>query len=582
MTHHLKSIVTHLYVGRRYVYHNRCVSNFIRANQEEHIFLTENKINRNVYASVGNLQSNKIKQYSTLSTVHDSLFGCNTYNILNSRNCSNNAIEKPVKRSKVLNDAIDKPDTYLSEDEWMKIKLVWDEDNRLNLKSGRMVFVEKAMSLTCRNKSWQLANSLFHFANSIGFNPTKSFMNSYLYICKAAEKRDEVLSICDWFSNNSTVLDAAILKNIVNGLCLTDRWKESLTFLETAKGTINVSSGAVNSVVCCACSHKEYDLVDDLVDQMISDKMLIVDKTIIALLTTYDGITDNAEWGQRCKYMIEKLFMLFRDERILPSMVVGEALKEWFNRSTFERWESEIIKIDNRHNCPRCSSPLEKLELTDAEFKNLHEQVIKKVIRGTDIFRKTSPQELQAFIQFVDKSAPYDVVIDGLNVAYVQFNKTLRKSQLLLQVVQYLVETRGYKCLVLGRHHMLKQWNKLDMQKLMDCADCFFTEDMSEDDPYMLYATLHSGPKAVFVTRDMLRDHKALFDHRTHVCFIKWQRGHQLAFINFKRGRPHFKSCRVEDTITQTTGDTWHIPLDAKDNQFAYQLPTTWLCAKRL
>lgn len=51
----------------------------------------------------------------------------------------------------------------------------------------------------------------------------------------------------------------------------------------------------------------------------------------------------------------------------------------------------------------------------------------------------------------------------------------------------------------------------------------------SEDDPFLLYATLFSGNHCRFVSRDLMRDHKAcLTDAATRRLFFKWQRGHQM------------------------------------------------------
>lgn len=52
----------------------------------------------------------------------------------------------------------------------------------------------------------------------------------------------------------------------------------------------------------------------------------------------------------------------------------------------------------------------------------------------------------------------------------------------------------------------------------------------SEDDPFLLYATLNSGSHCKFITKDLMRDHKAcLPDARAQHLFFKWQQGHQLA-----------------------------------------------------
>lgn len=63
---------------------------------------------------------------------------------------------------------------------------------------------------------------------------------------------------------------------------------------------------------------------------------------------------------------------------------------------------------------------------------------------------------------------------------------------------------------------------------------CMFACGSSEDDPFLLYATLHSGNHCRFVSRDLMRDHKAcLPDGATRRLFFKWQRGHQLVVDGF-------------------------------------------------
>ncbi|KAH0620538.1 hypothetical protein JD844_021102, partial [Phrynosoma platyrhinos] len=136
----------------------------------------------------------------------------------------------------------------------------------------------------------------------------------------------------------------------------------------------------------------------------------------------------------------------------------------------------------------------------------------------------------------------------------------------LLDVVTHLTQ-QNLRLLVLGRKHMLngsRQWNRNNMAAMQKKADFFFTENMSEDDPFLLYATLHSGSHCKFVTRDLLRDHKAcLSDSLTRRLFFKWQRGHQMVLSNYTPGkRIKFEPVLNYDTIVQTTGDTWHIPYD--------------------
>lgn len=72
----------------------------------------------------------------------------------------------------------------------------------------------------------------------------------------------------------------------------------------------------------------------------------------------------------------------------------------------------------------------------------------------------------------------------------------------------------------------------------------------SEDDPFLLYATLNSGNHCKFITKDLMRDHKAcLSDVRTQHLFFRWQQGHQMAIMNdFQRSKLTFQ---VRDLLSK-------------------------------
>ncbi|EPY79771.1 hypothetical protein CB1_000886005 [Camelus ferus] len=122
----------------------------------------------------------------------------------------------------------------------------------------------------------------------------------------------------------------------------------------------------------------------------------------------------------------------------------------------------------------------------------------------------------------------------------------------LLDVVSQLAK-QNLHVLVLGRKHMLTQnsrWRKDDMEKVQKHASCFFADNISEDDPYLLYATLHSGNHCKFITNDLMRDHKAcLPDARTQHLFFKWQQAHQLAITSRHPGsKITFQWCKQLET----------------------------------
>ncbi|XP_063146111.1 mitochondrial ribonuclease P catalytic subunit isoform X2 [Candoia aspera] len=260
------------------------------------------------------------------------------------------------------------------------------------------------------------------------------------------------------------------------------------------------------------------------------------------------------------------------------------SIKQWFESIPGENWKGNLTTMNYSRQCPSCYQPLEDIHLSQEEFIILKEKIKTDVIEGTDVFRNTSPQELERFQRFVNKHPPFDVVIDGLNVAKTAHLSPSSKT--LLDVVLYLAQ-KHQRLLVLGRKHMLKdssQWRKRDMDDMQKKADFFFTSNVSKDDPFLLYATLHSGAQCMMVTRDLLRDHKAaLSDTVTRRLFFKWQRGHQIVISSYIPGKIlTFEDALPYDTIVQTDGNTWHIPYDdSLSKRASFEIPVKWLCLQK-
>uniref|UniRef100_A0A3B3D846 PRORP domain-containing protein n=1 Tax=Oryzias melastigma TaxID=30732 RepID=A0A3B3D846_ORYME len=196
--------------------------------------------------------------------------------------------------------------------------------------------------------------------------------------------------------------------------------------------------------------------------------------------------------------------------------------------------------------------------------------------RNIVVSGKQSRTELERFREFVQRKPAFDVVVDGLNVANINKDKS-KGRECLLAVVSEL-KRQDLTILVLGRKHMLRpsmSWDRKNMSLIQQKAHCFFTDNISEDDPFLLYATLHSGNHCRFVSRDLMRDHKAcLPDGATRRLFFKWQRGHQLVVDGFVTAG----SIPSYDTIVQTTEDSWHIPYDDTEDRSTYEVPQRWLC----
>jgi len=85
--------------------------------------------------------------------------------------------------------------------------------------------------------------------------------------------------------------------------------------------------------------------------------------------------------------------------------------------------------------CRNCNEVLEDVKVTDSEFKILQERFLSNVMIGKNIFNNSSPQELIDFKDFIEITAPYDVVVDGLNLAYAYRGKIGNHS--LVSILKY-------------------------------------------------------------------------------------------------------------------------------------------------
>lgn len=108
-------------------------------------------------------------------------------------------------------------------------------------------------------------------------------------------------------------------------------------------------------------------------------------------------------------------------------------------------------------------------------------------------------------------------------------------------VVEHFVKQKK-KVLVCGRLHM-KKWPKKNLAYIYSNASVFLAENLSKDDPYLLYCALSCGLNTIIVSRDLMRSHLFLLKNPYHKSlFGRWlaQNLHQINFIN-NRGKVIFK-----------------------------------------
>ncbi|XP_077286763.1 mitochondrial ribonuclease P catalytic subunit isoform X2 [Arctopsyche grandis] len=275
---------------------------------------------------------------------------------------------------------------------------------------------------------------------------------------------------------------------------------------------------------------------------------------------------------------VEKL-LEFAAER---SLLLNETSMEIFlNVFTTElRWKAKSVMIKKSGQCPNCEMFLNKSVVSVDEHKLLKEAFYKQVMIGKNVFIKSNPKEVEDFLDFVKKTEPYDMVVDGLNVAYSVVNVKSPQilSNVLVSVVKNILESNREKVLVLGRKHMVT-WPRKHMEFLGKHCFLYLVDDSSYDDTFLLYAAL-SATHTDFMSRDLMRSHKFLLENEKHI-FKRWQEIHQHSLIYLDAGGKAHTKTPFKWVQYAQKNTNWHISYLKNDETLKLlDFPKHWICLK--
>uniref|UniRef100_A0A3P8UHI5 Mitochondrial ribonuclease P catalytic subunit n=1 Tax=Cynoglossus semilaevis TaxID=244447 RepID=A0A3P8UHI5_CYNSE len=422
-------------------------------------------------------------------------------------------------------------------------------------------------STVSRERCQMCFRSLLTFVATETGTLSYNLLLRYLALCVCHGHDHEVPDVYEIMRSSFSCLETGAASLFIRSFSRTGNWSRALSLLQEVK---QPSARNYGDVIAALMRHGQLTAAWTLYQELMDNGQTPFQETWSSL---FQPVVKDTE-GQTTSLHQQQQRLLgilhyMRNNQIYPQERLAHSIKAWFESLPGQKWTGRWTSVHPSGSCRCCGSDLESIQLTVEEYQQLKDRVMTDVIQGPDIFTKTTPRELGYFKEFVKQRAPFDVVVDGLNVASSNVGKC-KQSTTLLAVVS-------------GLQRQGLAWDPQDMKLIRQRAHCFYTDNISEDDPYLLYAALHSGAQCVFVSKDLMRDHKAsLQDQTTRRVFFKWQRGHQLVLDGYVvEGRTvRFKSIPSYDTVVQTSGDSWHIPYDDQDDQdrTTYEVPQKWLC----
>nr|CAG4652130.1 EOG090X0CGF [Triops cancriformis] len=287
--------------------------------------------------------------------------------------------------------------------------------------------------------NYRLAKQYLHYLQSSGQAVNNAVLNRYLLLCyrnPSDFNESEILLTCEQLKSQSPVLDPSTAESLIIGFSITSQWRNSIELLTAIEPYTSVKSLCLNAIIKAALRNHDLELALQFMTRA-AESAKTIDHSVYQL------------WLEDSKYNTEQLIQFWSDYEILPMAGTVKTLQD---KLTGSNGSAKPVIIKAEGTCPACKKKLAANRLNKSEFAQLRSAFLERVLQGKDVFRGSTPKELELFRDFVAKNAPFGIVVDGLNVAYLH-GKAGNKAINLVNLVKHY--SNKCKILVLGPRTIL-------------------------------------------------------------------------------------------------------------------------------
>lgn len=247
----------------------------------------------------------------------------------------------------------------------------------------------------------------------------------------------------------------------------------------------------------------------------------------------------------------------------------AEQLRAHFEAT--KNWVSRFTSILPSGQCSCCKRSLRRVPIEAEEFDSL----LRNVDKTFDVdceFNTYEREEVDEFKKFLRHHPLSTIVMDGLNV-YHRFRTPIKMRPLIKAL-----EEQGCRLLVITRKHM-----KTDpiFQSLFKKHSCYYVQNRSHDDSFIIYASLYYGPKTFLVSNDCYgKWYDKISPDQQHI-FRKWQLSNQVVLVG--QGDNQTFVFPKFTPVAQKTDDglSYHLPITSNERSNAFS-PSGWMCLQKV
>ena len=219
--------------------------------------------------------------------------------------------------------------------------------------------------------------------------------------------------------------------------------------------------------------------------------------------------------------MLEKLFKYFKKYCIVIRPTVQEA---------FQDLDLDLAITDRRALCYNCKQRIPPHSIAKEDCQTIIKAFIDDFL-SKDMYKWSFPTEFKSFKDFLERdlNPNYDVVVDGLNVAFSGSKRAhwqdrrmwTGHDKLLIQCLRTLKD-KGFKNILLIHRTWLKKSKDYLLIKDL-CSSHILLDRNTHDDPFAIISALHFGPGTLLVSNDDFRHYFSLLDdERVKSLLLKW------------------------------------------------------------
>ncbi|CAH8492471.1 unnamed protein product [Heterobilharzia americana] len=290
--------------------------------------------------------------------------------------------------------------------------------------------------------------------------------------------------------------------------------------------------------------------------------------------------------------LIDQLFQLISAHGWIMTSPVVKHIQLWFSNSASKNWVGDLSAhiSDRGYSCSVCNGSLPLPDMSQFQFSEMADKFYETVLKGTDVddlFISGLSDEVVTVKRFLDsQTEPLDCIIDFLNLINLRRNfsvsgffvaEVLRKLNRDFNLRRFCFVSKGNTIL-----HNRRFWEVIKTlgDQLGISVHKFCTNVTSEDDAFLLYMALKSGPQCYILSQDQFTNYRFSSGPELGEKISRWQSLRQIVLLN--SGPIYQKPSKCDLRVHGNVDNGWHIPYYSGELKIFHAAVNSWLCLRRL